>query len=73
VRNSPIRLIVTEANRGGGVTEVDVHPAWGDPFVEEWKAFYENVSKKRAPKTDPADFIHDLELFAEMARQMREP
>jgi predicted dehydrogenase len=73
VRNSPIRLIVTESNRAGGVTEVDAHPAWGDPLVEEWKAFYENVARNRTPKTDPADFVHDLELFAEMARRMREP
>jgi len=73
VRNSPVRLIVTEANRGGGVTEIDAHPAWGDPFVEEWKAFYENVTGHQAPKTDPADFVHDLDLFAEMARLMREP
>ena len=73
VRNSPTRFILTKANRGGGVTEVDAHPAWGDPFVEEWKAFYENVTGNRVPKTDPADFVHDLELFAEMARLMREP
>jgi predicted dehydrogenase len=73
VRNSPIRLIVTEANRAGGVTEVDAHPVWGDAFVEEWKAFYENVTRNQAPKTSPADFAQDLELFAEMARRMREP
>jgi hypothetical protein len=30
---------------GGGVTEVDAHAAWGDPFVEQWKAFYENVDQ----------------------------
>jgi predicted dehydrogenase len=73
VRNSPIRFILTEANRGGGVTEVDAHPAWGDPFVEEWKAFYENVTRHQRPKTDPADFVQDLQLFAEMARLMQEP
>ena len=72
-RNSPIRLIVKEANGAGGVTEVDAHPVWGDPFVEQWKAFYENVTKGQAPKTSPADFVQDLELFAAMARRMREP
>jgi predicted dehydrogenase len=72
VRNSPIRLIVKEANETGGVTEVDAHPAWGDPFVEQWKAFYENVTKGQAPKTGPADFAQDLELFAEMVQLMRE-
>jgi hypothetical protein len=40
------------------------------PFVEEWKAFYKNVTKNTVPKTDPADFAQDLELFTEMARRM---
>jgi hypothetical protein len=53
------------------VTRLDSHPAWGDPFVAQWKAFYENVTENKAPKTDPADFVQDLELFAEMARLMR--
>jgi predicted dehydrogenase len=72
VRNLPIRLFVTEDNGRGGVTTVNSNPAWGDPFVAEWKAFYENITENRPPKTGPADFVHDLELFAEMARQMRE-
>jgi predicted dehydrogenase len=73
VRNLPIRLFVTEDNGLGGVTELGSHTAWGDPFVSEWKAFYDNVTKLRTPKTSPADFIKDLELFSEMARLMREP
>jgi predicted dehydrogenase len=72
VRNMPIRLTVTEDNGRGGVNSVDSHPAWGDPFVAEWKTFYENVAENAAPKTDPSDFAQDLELFAEMARLMRE-
>jgi predicted dehydrogenase len=72
VRNLPIRLFVTEDNGQGGVTTVDSNPAWGDPFVAEWKAFYENITENKASKTGPADFVHDLELFAEMARLMRE-
>jgi predicted dehydrogenase len=73
VRNSPIRLIITQDNGRGGVTILDSNPAWGDPFVAEWKAFYDNITENKAPKTGPADFVHDLELFAEMARLMREP
>jgi predicted dehydrogenase len=73
VRNLPIRLFVTEDNGLGGVSGLDSHPAWGDPFVAEWKAFYDNVSKNLTPKTSPTDFIQDLELFSEMARLMREP
>jgi predicted dehydrogenase len=72
VRNLPIRLFVTEDNGHGGVTTVDSNPAWGDPFVAEWKAFYENITENKSPKTGPADFVHDLELFTEMARLMRE-
>jgi predicted dehydrogenase len=72
IRNLPIRLFVTEANGHGGVTTVDSHPAWGDPFVAEWKAFYENITENKSPKTGPADFVHDLELFADMARLIRE-
>jgi predicted dehydrogenase len=73
VRNSPIRLFITEDNGRGGVTTLDSNPVWGDPFVAEWKAFYDNITEKKAPKTGPADFLHDLELFAEMATLMREP
>jgi predicted dehydrogenase len=73
VRNLPIRLLVTESNGRGGVKRQDSHPVWGDPFVAEWKAFHENVTENRAPKTGPADFAQDLELFAEIARLMREP
>ena len=73
VRNLPIRLFVTESNGRGGVERIDSHPSWGDPFIAEWNAFYENVVGKRVPKTGPEDFAQDLELFGEMARLMREP
>jgi hypothetical protein len=61
---------VTENNGSGGVNTLNSHPAWGDPFVAQWKTFYENVVNNAAPKTGPADFLQDLELFAEMIRQM---
>jgi predicted dehydrogenase len=72
VRNLPIRLFVTEDNGRGGVRSLELHPVWGDPFVAEWRAFYENITQGKLPKTGPEDFVQDLELFAEMARQMRE-
>jgi predicted dehydrogenase len=71
IRNSPIRLLITEDNGRDGVTKLDSHPAWGDPFVAEWRAFYENVTENNTPKSNPADFLQDLDLFAEMARLMR--
>ncbi len=70
VRNSPIRLLTMETNGQGGVSNRTSHPVWGDPFVEEWKAFYENVTKNKVPKTNPTDFAQDLELFTEMTRLM---
>jgi predicted dehydrogenase len=73
VRNLPIRLFVTESNGRGGVERIDSHPSWGDPFIAEWNALYDNIVEKRAPKTGPEDFAQDLVLFGEMARLMREP
>jgi predicted dehydrogenase len=70
VRNSPIRLLMVETSGQDGVINRTSHPAWGDPFVEEWKAFYQNVTDNTVPKTNPADFAQDLELFTEMARLM---
>jgi predicted dehydrogenase len=66
VRNLPIRLTVTEANGRGGVSERVENPVWGDPFVAEWQAFHANVMGGLSPKTTPADFRQDLELFQQM-------
>ncbi len=71
VRNLPTRLHVVEANGNGGVVEHGVHPTWGDAFVTEWQAFYGNVMERRTPKTSPADFRQDLELFRDMIALMR--
>lgn len=71
VRNLPIRLTVTESNGQGGVIERSVHPTWGDAFVAEWQALYTNITENLTPKTSPADFRQDLELFAEMIELMK--
>ena len=71
VRNLPVRLSLLEANDEGGVVERNVHPSWGDAFVSEWEAFHAAVTAGAEVRTPPADFRHDLELFAEMARLMR--
>lgn len=70
VRNLPVRLLVMEANGRGGVIRKDSHPSWGDPFVAEWEAFYDNVMERKMPKTSAADFVQDLELFTAIARLM---
>ncbi|HXF64667.1 MAG TPA: hypothetical protein VNK95_23750, partial [Caldilineaceae bacterium] len=71
VRNLPIRLLITEADRAGRVVRSEVHPGWGDAFVEEWIAFHTNVTEGRTPKTSPADFRQDLELFQTMMAHIR--
>jgi predicted dehydrogenase len=71
VRNLPIRLHITESNGKGGVMERAELPAWGDAFVAEWRALYQNISEGRAPKTPPTDFRQDLELFRDMIALMR--
>jgi predicted dehydrogenase len=71
VRNLPTRIFTTEANGKGGVTIIDSHPTWGDPFVDEWKAFYKNITEKLVPKSGPDDFLRDLELFGQMVQLMR--
>ncbi len=70
VRNLPIRLLLTEASGKSGVVERVEHPAWGDAFVSEWEAFYDNILQQRTPKTSTADFRQDLELFQEMIALM---
>lgn len=71
VRNLPVRVFVTESNGQGGVIERAIHPTWGDAFVAEWRAFYDNVTEHKEPKTSPSDFRKDLELFAEMIAHMK--
>jgi predicted dehydrogenase len=68
VRNLPIQLTITEATGKGGVSRQSIHPEWGDPFVVEWQDFYQNIQQQKEPKTSPADFRQDLELFQAMAR-----
>lgn len=72
VLNMPIRLLVTRSNERGGVVQQAIHPTWGNMFVDEWEAFYENLVAGRAPKTSAADFRHDLVLFEAMIALMRQ-
>ena len=69
VRNLPVRLSLLDAT-GGGLVDSTVQPDWGDPFVAEWLAFHESVTRRVAPQASAADFRNDLELFAAMAELM---
>ena len=68
VRNLPIRLFITEANGDSGMIERIEHPIWGDPFVSEWQAFYDNITYLKEPKTSPTDFRQDLVILQEMMK-----
>ena len=70
VRNLPVRLWLLDANGRGGVVERTVQPDWGDPFVAEWLAFHESVTRRVPPRASPVEFRQDLELFAAMAGLM---
>ena len=70
VRNLPIELFVTETDAENAALRRALHPAWNDPFVAEWRAFYESVRSGTPSKTDAADFRQDLELFAQMIALM---
>jgi predicted dehydrogenase len=71
VRNLPVELTLSELSPEGGVMKSVSHPAWGDPFVAEWQAFYSNVMEGLTPKTDPADALQDLKLFQQMMACMK--
>jgi hypothetical protein len=70
VRNLPIRVTVLDANDEGGAVERRIHPSWGDPFVDEWRAFHANVTRREPPACSPTDFRRDLELFGAMMELM---
>ena len=70
VRNLPIELFVTETDAENAAVRRALHPAWNDPFVAEWRAFYESVRSGTPSKTDAVDFRQDLELFAQMTALM---
>lgn len=70
VRNLPVELFVTHTDAENAVSKRALHPAWNDPFVAEWQAFYNSVQTGTPPKTDAVDFRHDLKLFAQMTALM---
>ena len=70
VRNLPVRLALLDATGSGGLVERIVQPDWGDPFVAEWLAFHDSVTRRVQPGASAADFRLDLELFASMAELM---
>jgi predicted dehydrogenase len=72
VRHLATKLEITSAAADNGVHLETIQPAFEDNFTREWRAFYHNVTTGSIPKTNPEDYRHDLELFAEMIKCIRE-
>jgi predicted dehydrogenase len=62
VRNLPVVLTTTRPTPAGGVEQRVVQPDWGDPYVEEWRAFCAAVARRAPVQTPAADAKQDLEL-----------
>ncbi len=71
VRNLPVELFITETDAENAAIKRTLHPAWNDPFVAEWRAFYNSVQTGTPSKANAADFRQDLELFAQMIALMK--
>jgi predicted dehydrogenase len=72
VRHLATKLEITSAAPDNGVRLETIQPAFEDNFTREWQAFYQNVTTGSIPKTNPEDYRHDLELFAQMMTCIRE-
>ncbi|MBB5753149.1 Gfo/Idh/MocA family oxidoreductase [Prosthecomicrobium pneumaticum] len=70
VRNQPARMSVIRSHGPAGIAATTSYPTRGDSFVVEWRAFHDNVTAKKTPKTTIADARDDLELFRAMIRLM---
>lgn len=69
IRHFPT-LLVTEETRGDGLYRSVARPHLKDPYTYELEYFHEVVTRGGRPKTDPEDFVEDLELFAQLVRAM---
>jgi predicted dehydrogenase len=72
VRHLATKLEISSAAPDNGVHLETIQPAFEDNFTREWRAFHHNVTTGSIPKTNPEDYRHDLELFAEMIKCIRE-
>ena len=65
IRHLPTTL-VTEETRGDAFLTAVNRPNLKDPYTHELEYFHQIVQDGTAPKTTPEDFVHDLDLFAEL-------
>jgi predicted dehydrogenase len=69
VRHFPT-LLVTEETRGDALHREVTRPHLKDPYTHELEHFHASVTGGGRPKTDPEDFVADLDLFAALIRAM---
>lgn len=69
VRHLPTTLEV-EQTSGDAITRSVRRPHLKDPYTHEWEYFHRCVTTGERPKTDPEDFVADLQLFAELVRHL---
>jgi predicted dehydrogenase len=67
VRHLPT-VLITEESRGDGLHRTVSRPHLKDPYTHELEYFHDIVTTGGRPKTDPEDFVADLDLFAELIR-----
>ena len=66
IRHQAAELIVTSAKPPAGFAVTRSAASRIDCFVQEWRAFHDNIVCRKTPKTSIADARQDLVLFREM-------
>lgn len=67
IRNLPTTLVF-EDTVGDALERTVRRPHLKDPYTHELEYFHSIVTEGGTPKTDPEDFLADLDLFAEIIR-----
>lgn len=71
VRHLPARLRTISAADPAGFSETTSFPTRNDSFVAEWRAFHDNVTRGKRPKTSVEDSREDIALFTRMVAMMQ--
>jgi predicted dehydrogenase len=70
IRHLPT-TVLTEETRGDALVTRINRPNFKDPYTYELEYFHQIIQAGTAPKTTPEDFVHDLDLFADLIRVLR--
>jgi predicted dehydrogenase len=65
IRHLPT-VLVTEETKGDAYLRTVTRPNFKDPYTHELEYFHQMVTEGGSPKTDPEDFVEDLQLFAQI-------